>query len=84
MNTSQYTIRGIPNAILKRVDSESKRTKRSKNEILLRAITNAYMEAVTTEKKWYEKYHGTMSEDDAKVVEAASRELRQIHPKDYL
>ena len=83
MNTSQYTIRGIPNAILKKVDSESKRTKRSKNEILLRAITSAYAEAVSTEKKWYEKYHGKMTSEDAAHVAQSSKELRTVHPKDY-
>lgn len=84
MNTSQYTIRGIPNAILKKVESESKRTKRSKNEILLHAITSAYSGASNSKKKWYEAYHGMLSEEDAMLVEEASRESRALHPKDYL
>jgi hypothetical protein len=84
MNTSQYTIRGIPNALLEKVDSESKRTKRSKNDILLGALKTGLVQDEKKEVKWYEEFLGSMTEEDAKFVDEASRESRQIHPKDLL
>ena len=84
MNTGQYTIRGIPVAILEKVDSESKRTKRSKNEILLGAINDAFAQDVKHETKWYEKYLGTLTAEDARNIAEASKESRTLHPKDYL
>ena len=86
MNTSQYTIRGIPNALLQKVESESRRTKRSKNEILLDALKASLdNDSVQVDSvKWYEKFIGTMSLEDAEIVNQASRASRQMHPKDYL
>jgi hypothetical protein len=84
MSTSQYTIRGIPNSVLKKVEIESKRTKRSKNELLLRAITDTYNVSVTGQKKWYDEFIGAMDEQTAKDIEEATKEQRTLHPKDYL
>lgn len=84
MNTSQYTIRGIPNALIKKVEAEARRTKRSKNAVFLEALTAAIDIKEEARGKWYEKFVGTMSEEDAMLVEEASRDSRVIHPKDYL
>ena len=84
METTQYTIRRIPSSVMRRAEIFAKTNKRSKNSVLVEALSKAFLPSVSSPTAWLGKYIGIMDDDTAETIIKASAELRKVGPKDYL
>lgn len=84
MSTQQYTIRNIPSSVLLKADRIAAASQRSKNSVLVEALTKAFdIVESSSSQDWLKKYTDKLPRDNANQLLAALKDIRTISSKDY-